>query len=336
MKNIVFTFEELGSDKASKKLSQVFAKAGANVVQATPGAKVQRTAGVTYRTLDLTFADGQTVTLMVKQTGDIYQVKLNGAVLPIKNQDDHKAAVTEIIKAMESGRAKFQAKQAKTRAELPTGTKSVAPKIEATLKARITELDAEIATKQEKVKELQAELDAPVLDSAWGDDPDNDEGAEPDNDPDDANYEPDDSQASLFDSTTNVGDTYVQVSYGNTRRNYSPQGFAKMSDFSGDANDAGSLLKAVNDWNALHAISGSPNRAIMITLGAGSTMPILDSAGKCCDSCGKSLDKAGKCMDCGGKVMDKACCDKCGMDSADCECEGEGEDKPFKREWSMA
>ena len=45
----------------------------------------------TVLTVDFTFADGQTVTLAVKETGDVFEVKINGKVQPLRNQDDHAA-----------------------------------------------------------------------------------------------------------------------------------------------------------------------------------------------------------------------------------------------------
>ena len=37
--------------------------------------------------------DEERVVLRIKQSGDIFQVLLNGKVLPIKNQDDHVKAI---------------------------------------------------------------------------------------------------------------------------------------------------------------------------------------------------------------------------------------------------
>lgn len=189
MKDLIFTFEDLGTDRATKKVNAAFGKAGANVVSATPSAKTMRTAGVTYRTLDLTFADGQTITLLVKQTGDIYQVKLNGSVVPVKNQDDQKKAVAELVKMMESNRPKFQAKLAKTKAELPAGTRSAAPKMEETLKARIVELDTQIAERRDTVQKLRDELGSAAMDSVT--DTDDVEG--------EGEFSEDENQPSLFD-----------------------------------------------------------------------------------------------------------------------------------------
>ena len=109
-----FGFEDLSSnDKALRTFTRAFGRLGANVVQTEVPQRIKRTAGISYKEVNLTFADSQTVTLCVKKTGDIFQVKLNGKALPIRNQDDQKKAVKEIVDAMDSGRAAFQRKLAR-------------------------------------------------------------------------------------------------------------------------------------------------------------------------------------------------------------------------------
>lgn len=170
MKNLVFSFEDMASgDKASKKLAQLFGRAGAPVVQTAVDPKIKRSSGVSYREMALTFADGQTMTLSVKQSGDVYQVKINGKVQPLKNQDDHVQAVAELAKVLEAGRAKFQAAQAKTPAELPKGIRTAAPKMAVALKQQVDDLDAQIVEARQRVEELRKELGeetAPALDAA--------------------------------------------------------------------------------------------------------------------------------------------------------------------------
>ncbi len=109
MKSLLFSFEDLSvKDKAAKEAMKYFSRAGANVVQQDVSTAVKRNSGVSYREMLLTFADSQKAVLRIKQTGDIFQVLLNNKLLPIKNQDDHIAAIAEIVKAMDSGRSKFQ------------------------------------------------------------------------------------------------------------------------------------------------------------------------------------------------------------------------------------
>jgi hypothetical protein len=152
-KNLLFSFEGLSAkDKAAKQAIKYFNRAGANVVSEDVDPKVKRSSGISYRELKLTFADSQTVGLKIKQSGDIYEVTLNGKLIPIKNQDDHLAAIAEIVARMDAGRTKFQAKLAKAQVKIPPTIKTAAPKLMQVLvekrdglKVAIAEVRAEIS-----------------------------------------------------------------------------------------------------------------------------------------------------------------------------------------------
>ena len=151
-KNVVFKFDEMSNkDKATKAVSSIFKRAGAEVVQVDVSTGVKRTSGISFRELSLTFADSQVVVFRIKQSGDIYQVVLNGKVKPITNQDDHTAAIGEIVKAMESGRSAFQKKLAKAKVKLPNSIKTTVPTKEKLLTEK---RDALIDAVQEAEKEL--------------------------------------------------------------------------------------------------------------------------------------------------------------------------------------
>lgn len=158
MKNLLFSFEDLGtkSDKSLTKLKQYFSRAGSPVVSAEPGAKTLRTSGISYRELVLLFGDSQRVTLRIKQTGDVYQLLINDKLTPIKAQDDHVKAVTEIAGKLDAGRAKFQKALANVKTPMPKGIKTAAPKIEAQLAQREAELDEAIDQAKQQLQELQA------------------------------------------------------------------------------------------------------------------------------------------------------------------------------------
>jgi Asp-tRNA(Asn)/Glu-tRNA(Gln) amidotransferase A subunit family amidase len=150
--NLLFTFEDLSNkDKAVKQALKYFSRAGANVVSNDVDPKIKRTSGISYREMSLTFADSQIVTLRIKQSGDIYEVKLNGKVIPIKNQDDHVKAVAEIVQKMDAGRTAFQKKLAKAQVKLPPTIKTAAPK----MLQLLTE-------KRDHLKELIAEVRAEI------------------------------------------------------------------------------------------------------------------------------------------------------------------------------
>lgn len=154
-KNIVFSFEDLSTkDKVIRAIGKYFTRAGANIVQSDVGA-LKRTSGVTYKELSLTFADSQQVILRVKQTGDVYQVLLNGKQVPIRNQDDHPAAITEIAKLMDKGRSAHQKKMAKVLAKPPASVRTAAPTMEKVLTQKRDDLKTAIAEVRTEIAALQ-------------------------------------------------------------------------------------------------------------------------------------------------------------------------------------
>lgn len=155
MKNLLFSFEDLTvKDKAAKQAIRYFSRAGANVVQQDIPSALKRSSGVTYREMALTFADSQTVVLRIKQSGDIFQVLLNGKVLPIKNQDDHVKAIAEVVQAMDAGRSKFQKILAAAKVKPPAGIRTAAPRMEAVLTEKRDALKSAIAAVRSEISGL--------------------------------------------------------------------------------------------------------------------------------------------------------------------------------------
>ena len=158
---LLFNFADLSSkDRAAQKAIKAFSRAGAHVVQADASGAVKRTSGVSYREMVLLFADSQSVTLRIKQSGDIYEVMLNGRAVPIKYQDDHLKAIAEIAALMDKGRTLFQAKLAKAKAAVPKSIRTAAPKIEAVLIEKRDALKSAIADLDVEIGELEAKLAA--------------------------------------------------------------------------------------------------------------------------------------------------------------------------------
>ena len=158
MKNLLFSFEDLSSkDKAAKQVARYFSRAGANIVQQDVPTAVKRSSGITYREMTLTFADSQQVVLRIKQSGDIFQVLLNGKVLPIKNQDDHVKAIAEIVQAMDAGRSRFQKLLAAAKVRPPAGIRTAAPKMEQVLTEKRDALKSAIAEVRSQIAALKPE-----------------------------------------------------------------------------------------------------------------------------------------------------------------------------------
>lgn len=166
MNDPLFDFENAANGKRSlKRIAQAMLRAGQPVVSSELDAKVRRTAGVSYRTALLTLASGQTITLMVKLTGDVFQVRLNGATLPIKNQEGLKS-IAEIAKAAEGNQKRFQAAQARKKVEIPKSLRTAAPTLAVKIAERNAQLDSEIAEKTQERDILLKELGEQALDDA--------------------------------------------------------------------------------------------------------------------------------------------------------------------------
>lgn len=143
-------YEELIANEKSAPtdLLRMFKRAGGEIAQSWVE-KAKRQNGISFKSIFFVFADSQKVELRVKQSGDIYQVFLNSKILPIKEQDDEKAAAAEIVKAVETNAGKFQAKLARQKVKLPTGIKSTIKRKEEAYAERLQELDVKIAEAKE-------------------------------------------------------------------------------------------------------------------------------------------------------------------------------------------
>lgn len=140
MKPLLFDFEKMSEkDKSVVQAAKLFARAGAQVVSSEVAKTLSRRAGIAFRNVDFTFADGQTVTLSVKETGDIFEIKVNGKLTPIREQDDHGKAIAEIAGRMDKGRSAFQSALAKVKVALPP---SIRVSRTTMLAAKVTKRDA--------------------------------------------------------------------------------------------------------------------------------------------------------------------------------------------------
>jgi hypothetical protein len=156
---LLFSFNDLSvKDKAAKAAIKYFTRAGVQVADQDVSTQIKRTSGISYREMKLTFADSQTLIFRIKQSGDIYQVLLNGKLTPIKNQDDHVAAISEIVHMLDVGRTKFQAKLAKAIVKLPPSIRTAAPKMLAVLTEKRDGLKEAIAAVREEITKIRAPL----------------------------------------------------------------------------------------------------------------------------------------------------------------------------------
>jgi hypothetical protein len=125
MKTLLFNFENPSANtRVLREIGKVFSRAGVIVVTSEVDKTVSKKAGVTYRNANFTFADGQTVTLAVKSTGDVFEVRVNGKATPLKYQDEHTKAIGEISEKLDKSRSAFQKALARVRTPLPPSIKT--------------------------------------------------------------------------------------------------------------------------------------------------------------------------------------------------------------------
>ena len=154
---LLFSFSASGSTNSQTitQLKKLFAKAGAQVVNVDVPTTLSQRVGVTYRSVLLTFGDGQTVTLNVKdETGDVFEIRINGSVVPLRNQDDHAETVKEVAALMNRKRAAFQRAAAKAKTPLPAGIKATRVKKLDAKRARRDELQGQVDTARTELQSL--------------------------------------------------------------------------------------------------------------------------------------------------------------------------------------
>lgn len=155
---LLIDFESLNGkpEKAMLPVTRLFTRAGMTPVSVMSDGKSRRLAGVSFREVSMTFSDNQTLALRVKATGDVYEVRVNGRMTPVSNQTDPAKAVAELVKMLDTGRARFQKRLAAMAMKPPAGIKTAAPKLKEALTAQIAEVDAAIEGAREELAELQA------------------------------------------------------------------------------------------------------------------------------------------------------------------------------------
>ncbi|PTQ86532.1 hypothetical protein [Agitococcus lubricus] len=167
---LLFDIKNLSTEAESmKRLIELFSALGEKLVSHDVEKALKRTAGISYKEVALTFADSQTVTLLIKQTGDIFKVKINGKEAALRNQDAHKpeAVIQEIAQRIKSSRTAYQkALAAKTKADdvaqaaKSSGLKNTQKTRVSALQEQVNSLDALIAERQQYKAQLETELAA--------------------------------------------------------------------------------------------------------------------------------------------------------------------------------
>jgi hypothetical protein len=161
MKTLLFNFGAMGAanDKSIREITKRFDRAGTQVVSHDVAKTLTKRLGVAFRNVEFTFADGQTVTMAVKETGDVFEVRINGKVTPLRQQDDHGATIVEIAALLDKRRAAFQRALAKVKVPLPPSLRVSKTSVIEQKIAKRDGLKEAIALKEEELAELTAEAE---------------------------------------------------------------------------------------------------------------------------------------------------------------------------------
>jgi len=158
-------FDKTGLKPVLKK----FETAGIPVEDVEATNKGKRESGFLIKTATLTFASGQKLVVKAKAGGGIFQVKLNGKVIPIKAVDDIAKAVDEVITHIKANEPAFLKQKEKNAGivkvpKLKAVNTSTAAQIE-TISAAIEQIKGtnenirtETSVQAEHVTDLKAQL----------------------------------------------------------------------------------------------------------------------------------------------------------------------------------
>jgi chromosome segregation ATPase len=147
MAQVALDFEKI-TKSGLMPLTKKFARWKVEVADIEATNKPKRESGMQIKSAMLKISTGQKLEIKVKNTGTIFQIKLNGKVLPIKHVDNMDKAVIEIVDYIQENEKSYLKSQERRVAKLAAGEKK--PSVRTTRAEQIDNYTA-------KVAELQAE-----------------------------------------------------------------------------------------------------------------------------------------------------------------------------------
>lgn len=124
--------------------------------------KAKRTSGESVKPIEFGFENGQKVTFMVRQSGDIFRVLLNDKPLPLTSDMTMVQEMsTEIAAKVKAGQSRFDAAAAKAKVRVPTVPRKVLTTKQqlAEVTTQETSIDTEIEKAEQHIEQLKAKLE---------------------------------------------------------------------------------------------------------------------------------------------------------------------------------
>jgi len=152
-------------EKGLSGVKEAFERAGVTVIDLEASNRSRRMSGFATKSATFYFEDGQTITLRIKGDGDVFQVKLNSRVVPIRNVHSMKEAVGEMARYLQANAPAWKKAQRRKQQRAKVDEKDMkakplprAKKIEA-LEADVAELDSSLSDLASEKDDLTKQLD---------------------------------------------------------------------------------------------------------------------------------------------------------------------------------
>lgn len=148
-------------------LKKALAKATGQAVAYSTIQKVKRVSGESTKDVDFGLENGQKVTFVIRQSGDVVRVKVNDKDLPMAGDLDtsykpsFNAAMDEIGTKIRSGQTAFEKNMAKEKVIIPRTASQRAASVTQQIKQKVDEeagIDAEILKATNLNTQLKAQL----------------------------------------------------------------------------------------------------------------------------------------------------------------------------------
>lgn len=150
-----FDFEKFGEGDLSD-IKAEFDKNGAKVIDLEANNRSRRVSGYATKTAVFYFQDGQTITLRIKGDGDVYQVQMNGRVLPITEVGDKNKAIAEMARTLGANAPAWRKAQRSKQQRAKVNEKDFKARAVPRRK-QIEEMESSVSQAQEELTELESE-----------------------------------------------------------------------------------------------------------------------------------------------------------------------------------